>query len=226
MRRRYDGRSFRSVLASEVFARGTDPVSLQTAFAAIGVGTGGFGPVYDIACLEVLRQVVWDYQTLYELPDLDPTTGHPDNAGAEETSGALGSRTSSFAEFLANAAYRQSTAFFPDRQFDDMFRFGSLVSTLCVVGKEAETKIAVCVADKAPVPFDLAIVGVSSRAMQALGLDHDTPKNPFSTLGTHTQFSRPAVQSVQAGIHPAQHDQQLPDVRQDRASREDRWLAG
>jgi tryptophan 2-monooxygenase len=195
MRRRYDGRSFESVLGSEVFARGSNPVNLLATFAAVGVGTGGFGPVYDIACLEVLRQVVWDYESLYALPDLEPGTR------GDEADGMLGSRVETLAQGLASAALAESQRFFKTRSFDDMFRFGTAVEALCVVGQGQKTKIGICLAGKNPIPFDLAIVAISSRAMQTLGLGHDAAGNPFRTVGTHTPTSRKAVESVQAAVH-------------------------
>jgi tryptophan 2-monooxygenase len=195
MRRRYDGRSFESVLATEVFASGSNPVNLQAAFAAVGVGTGGFGPVYDIACLEVLRQVVWDYGSLYALPELQP------GAGSDDAVGVLGSRAEAFARYLANAALEESRVFFKNRSFDDMFRFATSVNALCVVGQGQQTKIGICLAGKNPIPFDLAIVAISSRAMQTLGLGHDSPKNPFRTSSPQTVTSGKAVESVQAAVH-------------------------
>ena len=203
MRRRYDGRSFESVLAAEVFAAASDPAAVLAAFAAIGVGTGGFGPVYDIACLEILRQVVWDSQDDYELPLLRrPRTSEPGTEAAADASGVQGYELADFAQDFAVAAHAESQKFWPNRAFDDMFRFGTSVDSLCVTDTDMKTKIGVCMAGKQPELYDLAIVAVSSRAMEAMGLGQDRAGNPFAiTAAEHTPTSRRAIESVQAAIH-------------------------
>jgi NAD(P)-binding Rossmann-like domain len=199
MRRRYDGRSFESVLMSEVFAAASQPAAVLAAFAAVGLGTGGFGPVYDVACLEILRQVVWDAEDFYQLPDLKPASGQEQED--EQATGVQGYDLAGFTQDFAVAALKVSQGFFPNRTFDDMFRFDSSVETLCVVDSGQRTRIGVCLAGKQPDPFDLAIVAVSSRAMEAMGLGQNRVANPFTTDGLHTPTSSVAVRSVQAAIH-------------------------
>ncbi|MFL6101703.1 MAG: flavin monoamine oxidase family protein [Actinomycetales bacterium] len=193
MIRKYGGRSFGSVLRTEVFSTATNAGALFDAFAAVGVGTGGFGPVDDISVLEVLRHVVWDSTSLFMLPDV---------VRREEHAGKRGAHMQGFAEGLANYGLLQSQSFYPGRAFDDMFRFGAPVESLCVIEAEDKTQIGVCLANKDPILFDYTIVAISSRAMQALGLGQDHPtKNPFRTWGIHTPNSTMAVHSVQAAVH-------------------------
>lgn len=201
MIRRYGGRSFGSVLRTEVFGDAPDATALYEAFAAVGVGTGGFGPVEEISALEVLRHVVWDFTSLFMLPDLGRSADTEETEDSrEQSAGRGGAHMQAFAAGLANEALVQSQCFYPDRTSEDMFRFGAPVAALCVL--EDKTRIGVCLDTKDPIPFDYTIVAISSRAMQALGLGQDHPtKNPFRTWGTHTQTSSMAVHSIQAAVH-------------------------
>jgi tryptophan 2-monooxygenase len=38
------------------------------AFATLGFGTGGFGPLFPVSFLEILRLIIWRYDTEYEVP--------------------------------------------------------------------------------------------------------------------------------------------------------------
>lgn len=192
MDRRYGGRSFGSVLRTEVFGEGADGIAMYEAFAAVGVGTGGFGPVYDVSVLEVLRQVLWDFRSLYMLPE----------AVREEQSGEVGGALmQDFAQGLADLALSASQAFFPDRPADEMFECCAPVESVGILGAGAQSKTIVKVKNKEPVAFDYTIIAISSRAMQALGLGQDDPKkNPYSTWGIHTANSANAVASVQAAV--------------------------
>jgi tryptophan 2-monooxygenase len=69
---KYESRSFGSVLADawydsqgKLMRWGTNELN---AFATLGLGTGGFGPLFGVSFLELLRLFLWDYSVEYQLP--------------------------------------------------------------------------------------------------------------------------------------------------------------
>lgn len=199
MKRRYDGRSFASVLGTEVFAKGSNPASLLSAFAAVGVGTGGFGPVYDIACLEVLRNVLWDFQGLYQLPVLKKSE-ESEGSGESGGTGVQGAMMAEFVQGLAMAAYTIACNTFPNLPYDDVFIRAADVVSLTPLGQEDGHKTQVTLADKRTKDVDLTIVGISSRAMQAMGLGRDSHTNPFNTQLETPGEVLTAINSVQVAV--------------------------
>ena len=185
MRNRYEHKSLGEVLQTEVFAgRPTEIPNLMRVFGTIGFGTGGFGSLFDIGFLEVLRNVIWNTSGDYSLPrsdiydELDP--------GAEGLVLGLA--------FLAHATAEK----FGKRDFGDIFRENTPITNIRV---DRGTNKVVLVFQGTTIEFDYAIVATSTTAMQALGLDRDTPDGPFSSAQAHTKDSIAAVESIQAAIH-------------------------
>jgi hypothetical protein len=78
-----------------------------------------------------------------------------------------------------------------------MFRTG-----VSVTGITADANNVFVFTPESKLKFDYAIVAMSTRAMQVIGLDRDTPGGPFNvTSQDHTKDSLAAVQSIQAAIH-------------------------
>ena len=162
MLKQYDGRSFAEVLETEVFATGSNPPDLMAAFGTLGVGTGGFGHLYDAAFLEVLRVLLWDVPEEFMLPEED---SYPQLFGHDE-GGAWG-----FAMALAGAALNEARSFFPDLEFADMFKLDSTV-----VGSRARARNS-WRGRRGRDPGDgddrrtTSSSAMTSRAMQSLQLD-------------------------------------------------------
>ena len=113
MLKQYDGRSFAEVLQTEVFANGSKLPDLMAAFGTVGVGTGGFGHLYDAAFLEVLRVLLWDISEEFMLPE---EYTYPELFGPDEAE----PRASPWA--LARAALEKAQECYPEQTFDEMFR--------------------------------------------------------------------------------------------------------
>lgn len=177
----YDGRSFGDVLQTEVFARGTNVPNLLAAFGTLGLGTGGFGPLYEVAMLELLRILLWEYQAEFSLPSVldDPK---------------LDSGMQGFAQGLAELAFQKRQAFDPSATFADMFQLNTEVTSVLTEGNGVEIGVK---ADgvSSSMKFDFAVVGMTTRAMQRLGVDLDRPGGLFEA-----PYSNAVLQSTQAAI--------------------------
>lgn len=111
----YDGKSFGDILQTEVFANGSNIPNLLAAFGTLGIGTGGFGPLYEVAMLEILRIVLWEYQAEFSLPSV---VDYPHlDAGLQ-----------GFAEGLADLALKTRQSFDPNASFADVFKLNSQVT--------------------------------------------------------------------------------------------------
>ncbi|MFL6101702.1 MAG: flavin monoamine oxidase family protein [Actinomycetales bacterium] len=190
MRRRFEHKSLGEVLQTEVFApRRTDVPSLMHAFGSVGLGTGGFGALFDVAFLEVLRNVVWNTSGGYLLPSRSdyPLLYPADVHG-----------TAAFVDGLAHLAHASGDG---SRDFNDMFRTGAPVVGVTVRQMDGQPdKVVVASGDMGEF-FDFAIIALSSRAMQEMGLGQDSPGGPFTRLQRHTEDSLRAVEGIQAAIH-------------------------
>jgi tryptophan 2-monooxygenase len=186
MRKRYEHKSLGEVLQTEVFvSRDSEVPNLMKVFGTFGVGTGGFGSLFEIGFLEVLRNVIWNTSGDYSLPD-------------KTEYDQLDRGTAGLVDGLAHLAHETASRTYT-RPFTDMFRTKAEVTGITV--NEGFNKVVVSVSGNT-IPFDYAIVAMSTRAMQAIGLDRDTPGGPFNvTSQVHTKDSLAAVQSVQAAIH-------------------------
>jgi len=172
MLQQYDGRSFAGVLETEVFATGSNPPDLMAVFGTLGVGTGGFGHLYDAAFLEVLRVLLWDVSEEFMLPEEDT---YPELFGYEE-GGTWG-----FAMALARAAVDEARAFFPGLEFGDMFKLSSTVVRITSEGHGTPGVVVEVEAPGTGMIADYVIVGATTRAMQSLQLDLPYPGNPLLT---------------------------------------------
>lgn len=190
MRGRYEHKSLGEVLQTEVFAsRGKDVPSLMHAFGSVGLGTGGFGALFEVGFLEVLRNVVWNTSGRYMLPD---RTEYP-SLYPEAVYG-----TAAFVDGLAHLAHDSGDR---SRAFGDMFRTSTTVTAVSVRQVDGPHDKVVVVYNGTSGEFDLAIVATSSRAMQEIGLSQDAPNGPFTRIQRHTEVSIRAVEGIQAAIH-------------------------
>lgn len=190
MRRRYENKSLGEVLRTEVFAlRGGDIPNLVHAFGAIGVGTGGFGPLFDVGFLEVLRNIVWNTTGNYLLPSQSEyPVLYPQGVNG----------TGAFVDGLAHLAHASGGT---SRAFTDMFRTSSTVVGVTVKQVDGRPDQVVVAYNGKTEAFDFAIVAMSTRGMQAIGLDKDAPGGPFSRLQPHTEDSLRAVEGIQDALH-------------------------
>ena len=161
---RYDSRSFGDVLQDEVFATGTNVPNLMAAFGTVGLGTGGFGPLYGIAMLDILRILLWQYQFEFALP----SNADYDKLDAWGLQG--------FAQGMADLAFTERQKFDPNVTKDQMFQLNSKVTSVTVPGGQVALRI-----DGGPsYLFDYAIVAMTTRAMQRIGIDLNVPDGVFS----------------------------------------------
>jgi monoamine oxidase len=191
MIRRYDGRSFGDVLQTEVFAASSSVPDLLAAFGTLGLGTGGFGPLYEVGFLELLRLLLWDFSGEYNLP---AQADYPQLFPAGE-GGSQG-----FAAGLAQLAFHEAETFEPGRVYDEMFRTDTAVTKIEVSTDASKPGVYVTGAGLEPELFDYAIVGMSSRAMQALGLDLNYPGGPLAPDPQGPPESNDIKMSTQAAI--------------------------
>ena len=163
-----------------------------SAFATVGMGTGGFGPLFGVSFLEFLRLEIWDYTAEYSPP----------------------SDLTSFAEWMATQVGEQLKQHWGETIARAWLHLNSKVEGIVVKVDKAKNPVPWVVVDVKGQswPFDYAVVGMPTRAMQSLGLDlnarptvtspHD-PYAPFALpqapMSGSTDFSA-IVESVQAGI--------------------------
>ena len=185
MRVRYAHKSLGEVLRTEVFtARPDETESLLNAFMTLG---HSFVPSQlEVGFLDVLRLLIWYPYEQYSLPSKGDWT-------------QLDYGTSGFVRGLAALAHTESQQWKP-RPFAQMFRTDTPVTG--VTCDQGTGKVTVRLAGGRAEIFDFVIVAMSTRAMQAIGLDKDIPGSPFHTTAQpHSPTSLAAVQSVQAAIH-------------------------
>jgi lysine 2-monooxygenase len=187
MRRRFDHTSLGEVLRTEVFAaRPYDLDNLVHAFGVLGGRGLGIRGLLEVSFLDVLRYVVWSPSDEYALPAKGDWT-------------ELDNGTSGLVNGLARLAHRESNQW-NVRPFDDMFRLDSAVEQ--ITADPDSGRVTIRLAGGRSETFDFAIVAMSSRAMQAIGLDRDRPGSPFHTSAQkHTYASQAAVQGIQAALH-------------------------
>lgn len=187
MAQRYEHKSVGEVMQTEAFAsRPQDIPQLMRMLFALGSRNSGVRGLFEVGFLEILRNYIWAPGDYFALP---AKADWPD----------LDHGTTGFATGLAELAHKQSDQW-KVRPFAEMFRTAATVNGLTY--DQASNKIQVQLKTSPPELFDFAIVAMSSRAMQAIGLDQDTPTNPFRTTQPVTNNdSRAALESVQAAIH-------------------------
>ena len=167
MLKEYDGRSLADVLQNDVFSGGSDVHNLMTAFATVGVGTGGFSHYYDASFLEVLRVFCG---TSPRSSWCRSSTSIPKLFGPHE-GGVWG-----FAMGLARAAVQEAQKFYPQMTFEDMFKLNAVATRIT----ERAGKVITEVEAPAKAEFgDCVIVAMSSGAMQQLQLDLPYPDSPL-----------------------------------------------
>ena len=192
---KYEHRSVGSVLA-DPWTNKDDGKTYQwdvnqlNAFATLGMGTGGFGPLFSVSFLEMLRLMIWDYAAEYELP----------------------ADTSCFAEWMAEQVRKEVKRAFPREP--DPIHLNSKVEKVEVLVDEAHDPMlwVRVITNKQSWNFGYAIVGMPTRAMQVLGLDTNAgpseadgkaPYQPYALPQTPLHgpmdFS-PIIESVQAAI--------------------------
>lgn len=162
---RYDGKSFGDVLQDEVFATGTNVPNLMAAFGMIGMGTGGFGPLYEVAMLEILRIWLWQYHAEFSLPS---SVDYPE----------LDSGLQGFAGGMADLAFTERQKFDSSTTFDEMFKLNAKVTSVTV---PTGGNVAIMIeGGSETLLFDYAIVAMTTRAMQRMGIDLNVSNGIFT----------------------------------------------
>ena len=118
----------------------------RDAFATLGIGTGGFGPLFGISFLEMLRLWIWDYSAEYTLPgeEVDTTT---------------------FATAMTDLIIKEVRKHYPNTNYTDVFKVQTPVANIWASNSKVEVDRAGGVDT-----FAFAIVGMTNRAMQSLHL--------------------------------------------------------
>ena len=191
---KYEARSLASVLADSWNDKKGNLVQWGTnelnAFATLGLGTGGFGPLFSVSFLELLRLFVWDYSTEYQLP------------------GTL----TDFAQWMAAQVEREIWKLHPTMPGPFIHTKAQVQGvTVRVDGKQSPW--VVVDVNGQPWPFAYAVVGMSTRAMQYLKLDANFAPSATATAGTYLPYAlaqhapppgttdfKPMIESVQAAI--------------------------
>lgn len=186
----FEQRAFGSVIADKWLTKQGVPVQWGpneiSAFAALGLGTGGFGALFGVSFLEILRLLLWDYAGEYALP--------------ETTSMSL------FADWFQKAIYQQVEKLHVGKyKPEDLFKLSTPVDKVVVSGDPGPRKVELTAGGEQYL-FDYAIVGMTQRAMQKLGLDRNGPGSwatgwlPFSLNQPASRRQRHVIESVQAGL--------------------------
>lgn len=121
------------------------------AFAALGLGTGPFGPLFEVSFLEILPLIIWDYASEYQVPF------------------GLSDFAMSFITRIADTLGGSP---------EDYYRLNSPVTSIERIDG-ATPKIGIRVANGPLQPFDYVIVGTTQRAMQEIGLDLNNLLSPW-----------------------------------------------
>lgn len=119
-------------------------------FAALGLGTGGFGPLFSVSFLDVLRIIVWDYAAEFQV-----------EGGLSRFAITLLELTAKILGLRVDEILRRNTPV-TDVAYDSVTRKVVLISGSTRLGN-----------------FDYAIAGMTTRAMQQMGLDLNYPASPF-----------------------------------------------
>lgn len=189
----FEQRSLGSVIADEWQIDGGQKVKWGpneiSAFATLGLGTGGFGPLYSVSYLEMLRLMLWDYAGEYPIP--------------------AASSMSLFANWFPKAIFEQVDALYPGEYTPgDLLKLNTEVLGVSVAKGSHSRLQSVLMAADGRHDYDFCIVGMTHRAMQKLGLDGNSESGslqsswlPFS-LGqpTDDDGQRKVIASVQAGM--------------------------